>query len=367
MIRVLQVLFSMNCGGAENMVMNLYRGIDRTKVQFDFVLHTDKKSFFHDEILSLGGRIYSAPEYKVLNHLEYKKWWNDFFVEHKEYKVIHGHMYSIAPIYLNAARKNGLTTIIHSHSTSEEKGFKEIIKAILRKKAKNSADFLFACSDKAGKWLYGEDVCRKDNYFLLKNAILSEAYVYNENVREEVRKDLGVEDNFVIGHVGRFSLPKNHKYLLEVFHEVIKEKPKSVLLLVGAGTMENEIVNKIKELGLEKNVIMTGIRKDIGRVMQAMDCFVFPSIYEGLPVSVVEAQASGLPCFISDSITEEVCITDLVQMLSINDSPKVWRDAIIKTKDSFIRTNRKEEIEKAGYDISKTAQNLQNFYIEHSR
>ena len=364
MIRVLQVFFSMNCGGAENMLMNLYRKIDREKVQFDFVVHTDRKSFFEDEILSMGGRIYRAPKYNFVNHFKYKKWWNKFLCEHKEYGVIHGHLYSIAPIYLGVARKYGLKTIIHSHSASDRASMKNILKAYLKSKAGTCADYLFACSEAAGKWLYGRSVSEKENYILLKNAIDTEKYVYNEDTVRKVRDEFKLGDKFVVGHVGRLFGPKNHMYLIDVFCEILKKKPDAMLMLVGTGPMKEEIEVRISERGITESVIMTGVRSDVHRVMQAMDCFAFPSLYEGLPVTVVEAQTASLPCFVSDAVTDEICITNLVKRLSIEKSPKEWAEEILKITEIFKKRNTRQEIIDSGYDIASTAEWLENFYLK---
>lgn len=364
MVRVLQIFYGMDCGGAENMIMNLYRGIDRTKVQFDFVVHTEKKCFFDDEILALGGRIYHAPEYKVVNHFYYKKWWRNFLKNHEEYKIIHGHMYSIAPIYLKVAKNHGLITIIHSHSTSETFNIKELVKSCLRLKAKNSADHLFACSAVAGEWLYGRDCANRKNYVLLKNAIDTDKYSFDENVRKIIREELKISDKFVVGHVGSFGIPKNHTYLLDVFKRISLDRDDAILLLVGDGNLRAEIENKIKELDIEDKVIMTGVRSDVDKLMQAMDCFVFPSLYEGLPVTVIEAQAAGLSCFISDTITEEVSITDLVERLPINVTPNCWSNKILEKMQSYKREDMKQKIIDAGYAIKQTANWLTDFYLE---
>lgn len=362
--RILQVLGRLNRGGAENMVMNLYRAVDREKVQFDFVIHTDKHCDFTDEVLALGGKIFSAPRYNVKNHFTYKKWWKKFLREHPEYKIVHGHMYSIASIYLKIAKRYGCTTISHSHSSSAKSGIAGKVRLLTQLPLRNIPDWLFACSDKAGQWLYGKNVKNRKNYMLLTNAIDTDKYVYDSKIREKVRDEFNLGEKFVVGHVGRIFAPKNHKYLLEVFKEILKEKSDAMLMIVGTGPMENEVKEKVKELGLTENVIMTGVRSDVNELMQAMDCFVFPSLYEGLPVTVVEAQTAGLLCFVSDTVTDEVSLTDLVTMLSIEKSPKEWADLILEKTASFKRTNTRQLIIDAGYDIASTAEWLQKFYLE---
>jgi len=363
-MRVLQVLGRLNRGGAESMIMNLFRNVDREKVQFDFVIHTDKHCDFTDEVLSLGGRIYSAPRYNVKNHLVYKKWWNNFFREHPEYKVIHGHMYSIASIYLKIAKKYGLVTISHSHTSSQKAGFNGVVKRIIQAPLKNIPDWLFACSDNAGRWLYGENIGKRKNYILLKNAIETENYVYSTDVSKKIRNEFNIEDKFVMGHIGRMFPAKNHPYILEVFKVFHQKNLNSVLLLVGDGPSRKEIEERAEALGIKDKVIFTGVRGDVNEILQAMDCFVFPSFYEGLPVTVIEAQAASLPCFISDTITEEVCVTDLVTRHSIKDNPKIWVDKIQERTSSFKRVDKTKEIIDSGYDIKATSKWLQNFYIE---
>ncbi len=365
-IRVLQVLGRLNRGGAESMIMNLFRNIDREKVQFDFVIHTNKHCDFTDEVLNLGGKIYSAPRYNVKNHLAYKKWWNTFFREHSEYKVIHGHMYSIASIYLKIAKKFGLTTISHSHTSSAKTGLPGVVKRIIQAPLKNIPDWLFACSDNAGRWLYGKSVEKRKNYVLLKNAIETQKYIYSQQTAEKIRKELSLENYFVVGHIGRMFGAKNHPYLLDVFNELLKKNENSVLLLVGDGPSRKEIEDKARSLGISEKVIFTGVRSDVNEVLQAMDCFVFPSLYEGLPVTVIEAQSAGLRCFISDRITDEVCITDLVTKKSIDVAPTLWADEIAESMKAFERKDTSQKIIASGYDIKATSAWLQNFYIENA-
>ncbi len=361
--RILQVVSTMNRGGLESMLMSLYRNIDRKKIQFDFVVHTDEKGSFDDEILSLGGKIYHAPRYTVLNGFQYKNWWKSFFLSHKEYQIIHSHTYSIASIQLPIAKRNGLTTIVHCHSSSTGTGIKGKIKTVLQRDVGAAADYLFSCSQKAGEWLFGKDCREKENYFLLKNAVKTDMFVFDENIRTEIREELQISDKFVIGNVGRIDALKNHSYLLEVFKAILEKKENAKLLLVGDGILREQIEKKAEELNIRDKVIMTGVRTDVNKLLQAMDCFVFPSLREGLPVTVVEAQAAGLPCFISDRVTDEVCVTDLVEMLSIDEEPTVWSEKILAKASGFVRENMKEQIAKSGYDIESTAKWLTEFYI----
>lgn len=361
MIRILHVLGCLNRGGAETMVMNLYRDIDRTKVQFDFIIHTRDKCAYDDEIESLGGKIYRVPRYNGKNHFQYKKAWNIFFQEHPEYKIIHGHVRSTASIYLKIAKKYGLTTIAHSHSTSSGIGFSGIAKNILQYQIRYIADYLFACSESAGIWLFGKKACQKDNFYILNNAIDTQKFIYNQKKRMEKRKEFQLEDKFVIGHVGRFYGPKNHKFLIDVFKAVHERNNNAVLMLVGDGELQQSIEKKVNDLGLSNNVMFTGVRPDIPDILQFMDVFLFPSLYEGLPVTLIEAQAAGLPCIISDTITNEVCITPYIRPVSLSKTANEWAEIVISS-GKIDRIDTSYYIEKNGFDIRETVEELTMFY-----
>jgi len=362
-IRILHVLGRLDRGGAETMVMNLYRNIDRSKVQFDFIIHTRDKCDYHEEILSLGGRIYSIPRYKGINLFQYMGDWRKFLKAHPEYKIIHGHVRSTASIYLRIAKNYGLVTIAHSHSTSSGTGFTAISKNLLQYPIRYTADYLFACSKSAGVWLFGKRATKKKKFLILKNAIDTKKYIYDHNTRLDKRKELQIEDKFVIGHVGRFSTPKNHDLLIEIFNVVHNKNKNTILLLVGDGELRPIIENKVKELGLINSVIFMGVRSDIPEILQAMDLFLFPSLFEGLGIVAIEAQAAALPCIVSDSIPKEAHITDLIQSLSLSNSLEEWAEPILNYSDTHERSNMQKEIDSSGYDINRTVHWLQNFYL----
>ena len=361
-IRILHVLGALDRHGAETMIMNIYRNIDRSKIQFDFIIHTNEKCDYNDEINKLGGKIYSVPRYAGINHFKYKKAWADFFNIHPEYRIIHGHMRSTAAIYLKIAKKHGLITIAHSHSTAS-RGNKavQLVKNMMHLPIRYTADYLFACSAEAGKWLFGKKAIKKDNYKIIKNAIDVEEYLFNETKRKEMRKALGIEDKFVVGHAGSFTYPKNHKFLIDVFCQVEMQNKNSVLLFAGDGELRPQIEKRISSLGIKNKVILTGVVSNVNDYMQAMDVFVFPSIWEGLPVTIVEAQASGLPCIISDKITNEVCITPYIKSVPLTKSANIWADIIISSK-KVDRSDTKHYIEKSGFDIRDSMEKLTAFY-----
>lgn len=363
MIRILHVIGSLNNGGSQAMVMNLYRNIDRKKVQFDFIIDREDEVFFADEIKELGGRIFTVPTFKGWNILSYLKSWNDFFKNHTDYKIIHGHVRSTASLYLNIANRYGLTSISHSHNTSSGRGVFAVVKNIMQYPIRFSADYFFACSKEAGEWLFGRKISEKKNYFVLKNAIDSKKFIIDSEIREEIRKKHNVSDKFVIGHVGRFHPQKNHQFLLDVFFEVRKKDSSAVLMLVGDGTLKHDIEEKAIKLGILNSIIFIGVSSEVPKIMQAMDAFVFPSLYEGLGIVVIEAQASGLFCVVADTIPDETNITNEVKYLALNRSSAYWADEIILTRKTHKRTDNISRIIKSGYDIEQTSSWLQNFYI----
>ncbi|NUU75301.1 glycosyltransferase family 1 protein [Paenibacillus xylanilyticus] len=346
------------------MVMNLYRNIDRSKVQFDFIIHTNDKCDYDDEILSLGGVIHNIPQFNGKNFLQYKMAWHRFFKSHSEYKIIHGHVRSTASIYLWIAKRYGLITIAHSHSTSSGVGISAFVKNILQYPIRYIADYLIACSKSAGQWLFGEKVLKRNNFIILKNAIDSQQYTYDQDKRLKIRKELHIEDKFVIGHVGRFNNSKNHDLLIDIFNVVHNREKKSILMMVGDGELRPNIEKKISDLGLMNSVIFLGVRPDIPELLQSMDCFLFPSIFEGLGIVAIEAQAAGLPCLVSNSIPEETYITDLIESLPLNCSLDQWAEWIILHSNNSKRENMTEEVKRSGYDIHHTVQSVQNFYLE---
>lgn len=363
-IRVLQVFGKLDRGGAETMIMNLYRKIDRDKVQFDFIVHTEEEGDFYDEIRSLGGKIHCMPKYTGKNHLYYKKVWITLFENYKEYKIIHGHLRSTASIYLNIANKYELTTIAHSHNTSSGNGISAIAKDILQFRIRYIANYLFACSNAAGYWLYGKRACGKENFFILKNAIDTKKFVYNKTTRDKMRNELQIQEKFVIGHVGRFDRQKNHELLIDIFREISISKENAILLLIGNGELKSTIEKKVADLNLEKCVYFLGTRSDVAEILQAIDVFLFPSLFEGLPVTLIEAQASGVPCVISDSITKDVKVTkNLLTFMPLNQSSQKWAEAVLMYKENNVRNNMQSDIEKSGYDINNTAKWIEEFYL----
>ncbi len=358
LIRILQVVTHMERGGLESMLMNYYRHIDREKVQFDFLVHRQERSAFDDEIESLGGKIYRLPRLVPWSK-SYLNTLDRFFAEHQEYKIVHVHQDCMSSVILKAAMKHNIPVrIAHSHSANQDKNLKYPIKLWYKRSIPKYATTLFACGKDAGDWMFGGAP-----YKIVNNAIDAAAYTYNTETRLRIRTELGLNDKFVVGHVGRFNQPKNHPFLLEIFAALVKKEPSAVLLLVGGGDDMPKIQAKAQLLGIAQQVRFLGVRSDVADLLQTMDVFVFPSLYEGLPVTMVEAQASGLPCLISDKVPPECILTNgLVNVMPLSASPDTWAEKILEMRN-VSRTDRRAEIAAQGFDITAEAVKLQEFYI----
>lgn len=357
MVRVLHIVTNMDRGGLETMLMNYYRHMDREKIQFDFLEHRRDRAAYDDEIESLGGRIFRLPRLNPLSS-DYFHALNAFFAAHPEYRIVHSHLDCMSAYPLCAAKNAKVPVrIAHAHSTSQDRNWKLVFKLISKKLISLYTTDLFACSADAGEWMFGT----KDVH-ILPNAIDIERYAFNLLIRNQTKKALGLDDAFVIGHVGRFSAVKNHSFLTDVFAQIKRQEPNSKLLLVGAGSEMQAVQQKVKALGLGADVIFTGVRNDVANLMQAMDVFVFPSLHEGLGIVLIEAQAAGLPCVVSDTIPREAYLTDLVTAEKLSSSVEKWAEKILKKRD-FPRTDRRDEIAAHGFDITTEAVKLQEFYI----
>ena len=349
----------MERGGLESMIMNYYRYIDREKVQFDFLVHRQERAAFDDEIESLGGIIYRLPRLVPWSK-SYLSALNRFFDEHPEYKVVHVHQDCLSSVILKvAAQHNVSVRVAHSHSANQDKNLKYPVKLWYKRSISKYATNLFACGEDAGDWMFGGEP-----FQIINNAIDVAAYTYAPNKRQEMRRQLGLENELTIGHVGRFNQPKNHPFLLDIFAVLLKKAPDAILLLVGGGENMPKIQAKAHALGIAEHVRFLGVRSDVADLMQAMDMFVLPSLYEGLPVTMVEAQAAGLPCIISDKVPPECILTEgLVDVMPLSASPETWAEKIL-AKRAIPRTDRRAEIVAHGFDINTEAVKLQEFYLK---
>lgn len=308
-IIVAQIMGKWVGGGVESVIMNYYRHLDRSKVQFDFICDEDSTRIPYDEIKKLGGRVFLVPKYQNLP--KYLKALEKLFKEN-QYRIVHSNINTLSVFPLYAAKKVGVPIrISHSHSTSNPKEWKRnLIKNILRPFSKRYATDYFACSELAGRYLFGNKAFDQGEVKIIHNAIDIEKFKFDEVARKKLRKEFGIKDStVVIGHVGRFVQQKNHTFLVDVFNEYYKKNPDSKLLLVGSGPLEDKIKKKVERLSLDNSVLFLGQRDDINKLYSVMDVFCLPSLYEGLPVVGVEAQAAGLPCVFSDKITNDTVIT----------------------------------------------------------
>ncbi|MBD5175849.1 MAG: glycosyltransferase family 1 protein [Bacteroidales bacterium] len=354
----------MNRGGTENAIMNYYRCLDRSIIQFDFILTCANKCAFEDEILALGGKIFRIPLLTIKAPYRYVKALYKFISEHPEYRIVHSHTSSKSVIPLTIAKHHGVPIrIAHSHSSQSESGFTGMIRNFLKGLLKFSANTYFSCGEQAAKWLYGENPDIKVE--LIRNVINADVFRFNPNIRNSLRNQLGIDDNtLVIGHVARLCDVKNHKFSVEILRECRNLHHDCRLLLVGDGPLRSEIVEYAHQLGVEDYLIMPGVVSNVYDYEQAMDVFILPSFYEGLPLSIIEAQVSGLPCFTTkDKVSNECSVTDLVSYLPLEAGAKVWAEAIIEAAGKK-RVDRFEEIKKAGYDAQSSAEKLQKRYIE---
>ena len=359
-IRVFHILQRMEAGGTQALLMNIYRKIDRTKVQFDFLVVYKEKQFYDDEIEKMEGHVYKMSFREDLNLLKFQKDLAAFFAKHHEYKIVHCHAYTIGYFCLKAAEKAGIPVrIAHSHNNETVHDIKYLPKLFMQRVFTKNATDLFACSEEAGKYLFKEK-----SFQVLKNAIDSHKFIADINIREEVRKELGLEDKFIVGHVGRLHPQKNHNFLIDVFDEIKKKQQNAELILVGTGPLEEKIKNKVEEKNLSDCVHFLGNSKDMNRIYQAMDVFVFPSLFEGLGIVAIEAQAAGVPIVCSEGLPPETDITPIYRKLLLSDGAETWADAALEMAQSpNAHTNMQQYIIDAGFDMNATAKSMEQYYL----
>lgn len=364
-IRVAEIVGKYIGGGVEAVVLNYFKFINKDKVQFDFICDSDSTDIPYDEIESLGGRVILIPPYqKVFKYQkELKK-----VLKSGNYQIVHSHINALSIFPLRAAKKAGVPIrIAHSHSTSNKKEWKKnLLKNLLKPFSKVYANKYMCCSELAGRWLFGDKEYDKGMVYLLNNAIDLNKYKYDEKIRKSKRKELGIKDNtFVVGHIGRFVEQKNHRFLIDIFNEIKKKNSDSILLLAGQGPLMDEMKEKVHSLGLDDSVKFLGQRKDANELYQAFDLFLLPSLYEGLPVVGVEAQASGNLCYLSDDMTKETKVLDSTVFMSLSNSAEEWADAILAAASKYEKHDTKEEVSKYGFNIEQEAGKLEKKYYEY--
>jgi len=371
-IRILQVFTSMGRGGAESMIMNYYRRIDRSKIQFDFLVHRQERAAFDDEIEQLGGTIYRLRPIDPFFPSTYYSELRAFFKQHNNYNVIHSHLNTFSYFPLKIAQEYNISTrIAHAHIAMDSinikkaltsksniiEALKKIVKLRLKKKIHTHTTHYFSCGEKAGKWLFGN----KTDFYTMNNAIDSKKFAFNKMTSIALKKEYGLENNIVLGHIGRFTYQKNHLYLLKILAELVKNKDSYVMVLIGDGPHQQKIKEAAEVMGLGRHVKFLGLKTNIAELLQMIDIFVFPSIYEGLPVTLIEAQAAGLKILASDTITTEVTLTNGIIFLSIEKPVNIWCKEILQLGLTQKKNNTKLII-KGNYDIENNCREIEKFY-----
>lgn len=365
MIKVLHVVGKRPRGGVGTFLINMNRNINVDLIRFDYLICDLSKDDgpFDKAVKEFGAQVFVLPELKYKNTSHYLSELNQFYSTHNYYDIVHVHSPNIGFFNFLMAKKYDIShRIVHSHNTKYSDKFTSAIRNyFLQLPMKPYITSKFACSKKAGEFLFGRKQMSNGNVFLANNAIDANKFRYNKCLREKVRKDLNLEENFVIGHVGRFNLQKNHDFLLEIFKEVKKLEKNAILLLIGDGELELEIRNKALSMNIADSIRFMGLRNDVPELLQAFDVFVLPSLFEGLPLVGIEIQAAGLPSVMADSITDEIKITDIVEFMSLEDKAIDWAKKI-KAFQEFERKDMYEEIVKSGYDEKIAAEKLQECY-----
>lgn len=363
MIRILHVVSSLGTGsGMMSVIMSYYRTIDKQQIQFDFLSFRDTEENFEDEIKKLGGNVFHCSKPSFSN--SFRSEMTKFFNEHmNEYQIMHCHPIHAGAIFAPYAKKYGIQHIIsHSHSTKYSANKIGAIRnfLIVSLFGKRATDYI-ACSKKAMKLFYWK---KETDIFLLNNAIDTEKFKFSDEKRKIIRKDLNIkEDEVVIGHIGRFAPEKNHIFLLNVFKEYYKLNNKSKLLLVGDGSLFNEIQKLAIDEQLEENILFVGRKNNVSDYLSAMDFFVLPSLFEGLPIALVEAQVSGIRSFVSKTVTDEVEFTNLLTFVDLDEGYESWARRIANTH--YLPTERRQyDVDYGDFDIYQSTKKLENYYIK---
>lgn len=364
-IRVAQIMGKWLGGGVEAVVMNYYRHIDRTKIQFDFICDNDSTNIPYGEIESMGGRVILIPPYQKV--LKYQKELKQV-LEEGNYQIVHSHINALSVFPLKAAKEAGVgVRIAHSHSTTNKVEWKKnMLKNILKPFSKVYATHYFGCTEHAGRWLFGNKAFDSGEVFILNNAIDVSKFKYNPETRELKRAELKIEDDtLVIGHIGRFVQQKNHHYVIDVFNEVYKKNKNSILVLIGQGPLQIEIKNKVKELNLVDVVRFLGQRDDVNEWYQTFDTFLFPSLYEGLGMVAIEAQCVGCYCLVSTEVPRVAKVTENIEFLDLEQNPQDWAKYLLEKKVDMKVQGCELEVAKQGYDIKTEVKKLESFYLSN--
>lgn len=365
-IRIAQIIGKWVGGGVEAVIVNYYRAMNREKIQFDFICDEDSTNIPYEEIKSLGGKVILIPPYQKL--FKYQRVLKEILRE-GNYKIVHSHINALSVFPLRIAKKVGVPIrIAHSHSTTNKKEWKKnFFKSILKPFSKVYATNYFCCTEHAGRWLFGNKKFENGEIYILNNAINLEKFIYNEKIRENKRTELKIDkDTIVFGHIGRFVEQKNHKFLINIFNEVHKKNINTKLILVGQGPLKKEIEQQIKQLNIEDYVLMLGQRADVNEIYQAFDIFLFPSLYEGLGMVAIEAQAAGNLCIVSTEIPKVAKVTKKMEFLDLSAPNQRWVDCILSAIENIGEKSDVsiDEFVNAGYDIKQESIKLEKQYLK---
>lgn len=365
-IRILHITNNMNRGGQETFIMNLYRSIDRNKVQFDFLLSLDSKSDYEDEIMELGGRVYRTT-LKTEGIGTFIQHTNKLLKEcQTNYRIVHIHTSSIMSIlgWLLTDIRKIPNKIIHSHNAFNAEDVVGIRRTVLRFAINRVTKLRFACSKEAAIWLFGQSPYKKNKIKIIKNGIDQETFAYRKSDRIAVLNELELEDKFIIGHIGRFNTQKNHRFIIDIMESIHRLNEDAILLLIGVGTLEEEIKQYVIDKNLENCIRFLGKRDDISRLLNSMDVLIMPSLYEGLPVVGVEAQSTGVRLVVSDTVSKDLDITGNILFVSLKESPMQWAKSILEFGQGYERKSEDDALNRHGYIISTTAKEMEHFYAK---
>ena len=365
-IKILMVLGNTRMGGVQALILNILRNIDLNKFHIDFAINFYAESNgIEDECRKYGCKFYILPYFKIYNYMSYKRNWTKFLKQHN-YDIVYAHSTNSASIFLKIAKRLEMKTISHSHSAGFRGGIIErMAKKYFARGVGEVSDYWFACSDKAAIRLYGKDYANYKHYYAIPNAIDAAKYLFNNDIRTRIRKQYGIGDETMLyGHVGTFSTPKNHKFLIEIFENILKLHPNSALICCGAGALQPAIANMAKENNISDKVIFAGVVNNVNEIMMGMDAFIFPSLFEGFPVSILEAQAAGLSITMSDVITTEVDLTNLVHRCNLEETAETWASRIINNSTPTNRSYYNDIVANSEYNIKKTVKKFEKLYEE---
>lgn len=356
MIRVVHVLGDLSTGGVESFVMEIYRNIDRTKIQFDFLIHNMRNEKCRQEIEKLGGRIFLIDKFNFKNPLKYINDLDKILENHKEISILHCHFRGTEPIILKRAKKHGLMTISHNHGPQNYSKFKTFLRNIFKNQVLKYSDLKLACSDQVGTDFFGKDV-----YIKINNGIDLGKYKFNYEIRQKIRKDLNISKDYILINVGTLSEIKNQEFLIRLLPGLVNEDPSIKLILAGDGDLRMDLENLSKDLGVSDQVIFLGTSDRVNELLMGGDLFLFPSLREGLGIAAIEAQASGLKSILSTNVPSEVGLTNKTIFLDLDEEK--WIQEIIKNK-AYKREDELEKIKDAGYDIKLSALDLSFLYYK---